>query len=217
MREVRKATCFLPERTAWFRGLPQSIYAPSFPKDKTIFEDMKEKQKDSVRKRIEERDVLFAYENIPGTDMSVVYLGKIWTDSWRGTYQTRNVCIFVLICVVLACFAVSYYVTCSISDPIRQLIKVMDKAGKGKWTVRYPISGNDEITVLGERFNDMADRTNQLIEQVYLSEIRRQKLQLSWKNAQLDAMLMQINPHFCTIHLTLFVGRRCMRQTERAE
>ena len=88
-----------------------------------------------MRKRIEERDVLFAYENIPGTDMSVVYLGNM-DRLLEGTYQTRNVCIFVLICVVLACFAVSYYVTCSISDPIRQLIKVMDKAGKGKWTVR---------------------------------------------------------------------------------
>ena len=62
--------------------------------------------------------------------------------------------------------------------------------------MRYQNSGNDEITALGDRFNEMADKTNQLIEQVYLSEIRRQKLQLSWKNAQLDAMLMQINPHF---------------------
>ena len=42
----------------------------------------------------------------------------------------------------------------------------------------------------------MAENTNHLIDQVYLSEIHRQKLQLSWKNAQLDAMLMQINPHF---------------------
>ena len=42
----------------------------------------------------------------------------------------------------------------------------------------------------------MAEKTNQLIEQVYLSEIHRQRAQISWKNAQLDAMLMQINPHF---------------------
>ena len=33
-------------------------------------------------------------------------------------------------------------------------------------------------------------------DRVYVSEIRRQQLQISWKNAQLDAMLMQINPHF---------------------
>ena len=72
----------------------------------------------------------------------------------------------------------------------------MSKTADGRWTVRYENSGNDEITTLGDQFNDMAEKTNQLIEQVYLSEIKRQRAQLSWKNAQLDAMLMQINPHF---------------------
>ena len=42
----------------------------------------------------------------------------------------------------------------------------------------------------------MADKTDQLIEQVYLSEIRRQEVSISWTNARLDALLMQINPHF---------------------
>lgn len=186
---------FLAGKDSVVQGFNPSIYAPSFPKDREIFKELEEKQTDCARKMIEGRDVLLSYERIPGTELSVVYLGNM-DMLLAGTYRTRNVCVFVLICVVLACFAVSYYVTCSISDPIRQLIQVMDQAGEGKWTVRYPNSGKDEITVLGERFNDMADRTNQLIEQVYLSEIRRQKLQLSWKNAQLDAMLMQINPHF---------------------
>lgn len=186
---------FLAGKDSVVQGFNPSIYAPSFPKDKKIFEELEEKQKDCVRRKIEGRDVLLSYERIPGTEMAVVYLGDM-DMLLAGTYRTRNVCVFVLICVVLACFMVSYYVTCSISDPIRKLIHVMDQAGEGTWTVRYPNSGKDEITLLGERFNDMADRTNQLIEQVYLSEIRRQKLQLSWKNAQLDAMLMQINPHF---------------------
>ena len=49
---------------------------------------------------------------------------------------------------------------------------------------------------MGDCFNEMAEKTSQLIEQVYLSEIRRQQISLSLKNAQLDALLMQINPHF---------------------
>ena len=72
----------------------------------------------------------------------------------------------------------------------------MKKTGSGKWTARYENSGHDEITDLGNRFNEMAENTNHLIDQVYISEIRRQRTLLSWKNAQLDAMLMQINPHF---------------------
>ena len=86
--------------------------------------------------------------------------------------------------------------TCSISEPVSQLVRVMKKTGDGKWNARYENSGHDEITILGDRFNEMADKTDQLIDQVYLSEIKRQKISISWANARLDALLMQINPHF---------------------
>ena len=72
----------------------------------------------------------------------------------------------------------------------------MDKTADGSWSVRYENAGNDEITILGDQFNKMAEKTDRLIDQVYVSEIHRQRALLSWKNAQLDAMLMQINPHF---------------------
>ena len=95
--------------------------------------------------------------------------------------RIRNLCILVLICVVIAAFILSHYVTISISDPIRRLVRVMGKTADGRWTARYENSGNDEITILGDQFNEMAEKTNQLIEQVYLSEIRRQRAQISWK------------------------------------
>lgn len=172
-----------------------NIAFPSFPSDRGLFESMRKNKKQVIRTKFDGEDVLFAYENIPGTKMFSVYIADMKILLER-TGHTRNLSILVLFGIVIGCFAISYYVTKSISEPVRRLVKVMGKAGDGKWTVRYQNSGNDEITVLGERFNEMADKTNQLIEQVYLSEIRRQKLQLSWKNAQLDAMLMQINPHF---------------------
>lgn len=176
-------------------GFNPNIESPSFPANHDLFHKMQKNKKDVVRTEINGKDVLLAYENIPETDMFSVYIADMRILLER-TGHTRNLCILVLCGIVIGCFAISYYVTRSISEPVRRLVKVMGKAGDGKWTVRYQNSGNDEITVLGDRFNEMADKTNQLIEQVYLSEIRRQKLQLSWKNAQLDAMLMQINPHF---------------------
>ena len=168
-----------------------------------------------IRTKFDGEDVLFAYENIPGTKMFSVYIADMKILLER-TGHTRNLSILVLFGIVIGCFAISYYVTKSISEPVRRLVKVMGKAGDGKWTVRYQNSGNDEITVLGERFNEMADKTNQLIEQVYLSEIRRQKLQLSWKNAQLDAMLMQINPHFLYNTLDIIRWEQCMKPMEKA-
>ena len=191
----QNSNLFLIGQDGVLTGFNPSISAPSFPAADSVFEKMKKNKKDVVRTDFDGKKVLFAYENIPGTDMFSVYIADM--DMLLSSLtKTRNLCIGVLIAVIIICCGISYFVTKSISDPIRKLVKVMGKAGDGKWTVRYENSGSDEITVLGDRFNEMADKTNQLIEEVYLSEIHRQKLQLSWKNAQLDAMLMQINPHF---------------------
>ena len=176
----------------WFNP---SISAPSFPKDKVLFSEMIKNEQHVLRTKLDHRNVLLAYEKIPGTDFFVAYIADL-ALLLKHTYQIRNLCIAVLFGTVIASFIISYYVNISISHPIRQLVSVFKKSGDGKWTTRYNNFGHDEITILGERFNEMADKTNHLIEQVYLSEIKRQKTLLSWKNAQLDAMLMQINPHF---------------------
>lgn len=176
----------------WF---DPSIKSPSFPRIPELFEEMLQKRKSIEQIQLDRQNILLAYEQIPDTEMFACYIASL--DALLAhSYHIRNLCVLVLIGTVIACFILSYYVTFSISDPLKKLNRVMKKTGSGKWTARYENSGHDEITALGDRFNEMAENTNQLIDQVYLSEIHRQKLQLSWKNAQLDAMLMQINPHF---------------------
>ncbi|MDY3017531.1 MAG: histidine kinase [Blautia sp.] len=176
----------------WF---DPSIKSPSFPRIPELFEEMLQKRKSIEQIQLDRQNILLAYEQIPDTEMFACYIASL--DALLAhSYHIRNLCVLVLIGTVIACFILSYYVTFSISDPLKKLNRVMKKTGSGKWTARYKNSGHDEITALGDRFNEMAENTNQLIDQVYLSEIHRQKLQLSWKNAQLDAMLMQINPHF---------------------
>lgn len=176
----------------WF---DPSIKSPSFPRIPELFEEMLQKRKSIEQIQLDRQNILLAYEQIPDTEMFACYIASLDT-LLAHSYHIRNLCVLVLIGTVIACFILSYYVTFSISDPLKKLNRVMKKTGSGKWTARYENSGHDKITALGDRFNEMAENTNQLIDQVYLSEIHRQKLQLSWKNAQLDAMLMQINPHF---------------------
>ena len=176
----------------WF---DPSIKSPSFPRIPELFEEMLQKRKSIEQIQLDRQNILLAYEQIPDTEMFACYIASLDT-LLAHSYHIRNLCVLILIGTVIACFILSYYVTFSISDPLKKLNRVMKKTGSGKWTARYENSGHDEITALGDRFNEMAENTNQLIDQVYLSEIHRQKLQLSWKNAQLDAMLMQINPHF---------------------
>lgn len=176
----------------WFNP---SLTAPAFPKDNLLYREMLQDGQGIREKKIDGKKVILAYEQIPNTGVFVAYIAEL-AVLYKGTYQIRNLCILVLFLIIIACFVISYYVTSSISEPVSQLIKVMKKTGDGKWNARYENSGHDEITILGDRFNEMADKTDQLIDQVYLSEIKRQKISISWANARLDALLMQINPHF---------------------
>ena len=46
-----------------------------------------------------------------------------------------------------------------------------------------------EVAFLGERFEVMADKVNSLIQQVYVADVKK-------KEAELEALMNQINPHF---------------------
>ena len=191
----RDGNAFLVGRDGVLLSYNPSIQAPAFPKESHLYELMEKEKSGITEEKIDGKKVLIAFERVSGTGMFVTYFADM-DVLFAGTHHIRNLCILVLLITVVACFVISYYVTVSISDPVKELVEVMQETGGGKWTARYPNSGNDELTVLGERFNEMTDKTDQLIEQVYRSEIRRQEISISWKNAQLSALLMQINPHF---------------------
>ena len=191
----KEGNAFLSGRDGLLMSYSPNILAPSFPKSNDKYEQMLENEKGIIESSADDQIILTAYQRIPSTNLLTTYM--VNKDlAFESIYQLRNFCLLILAFVVAASVLIAYFVTKSISQPVDQLISVMKKAGNGEWNSRYPNSGNDEITILGDCFNEMAEKTGQLIEQVYLSEIRRQQISLSLKNAQLDALLMQINPHF---------------------
>lgn len=191
----KEGNAFLSGRDGLLMSYSPNMLAPSFPKSNDKYEQMLENEKGIIESSADDQIILTAYQRIPSTNLLTTYM--VNKDlAFESIYQLRNFCLMILAFVVAASVLIAYFVTKSISQPVDQLISVMKKAGNGEWNARYPNSGNDEITILGDCFNEMAEKTGQLIEQVYLSEIRRQQISLSLKNAQLDALLMQINPHF---------------------
>ncbi|OIJ17501.1 histidine kinase [Anaerobacillus alkalilacustris] len=86
---------------------------------------------------------------------------------------------------VLATLFVSYKIT----SPIRVLVKNIRQVEKGNMQAQFQSLGNDEIGVLGERFKNMMERINQLIDREY-------KLELENKTNELKVLQSQINPHF---------------------
>lgn len=74
-------------------------------------------------------------------------------------------------------------------SPLKEVRRVMKDFQNGNFNVRLNISGNDEIALLGSSFNQMSSKVQDLMNQVYVVQIKQ-------KEAELNALQEQINPHF---------------------
>ncbi|MGG1554897.1 sensor histidine kinase [Paenibacillus ferrarius] len=76
-----------------------------------------------------------------------------------------------------------------VTSPFKQLAKSMNKVGKGEFNTSVQIKGEDEMAMLGSNFNKMVHHLQNLINDLYDEQRRKQK-------AQFQALQAQINPHF---------------------
>lgn len=77
------------------------------------------------------------------------------------------------------------------TEPIKQLVKSMNRVGKGELKTEVTVRGNDEIAALSHNFNKMVKQLQELIDDLSEEQQRKQK-------AQFQALQAQINPHFLT-------------------
>jgi two-component system, sensor histidine kinase YesM len=75
------------------------------------------------------------------------------------------------------------------TKPIIRLHDVTKAIKQGDLTARIELSGNNDVAQLGQSFNHMLDTIEEMIEQVKLQEEAK-------RNAELDMLQAQINPHF---------------------
>jgi len=109
--------------------------------------------------------------------------------------------VFVCVALSLALLAVFGYVSVHnaryLSGPILRLEKEFEMAEQGNFAI--PIHGKSnlvEIDSLFSRFHVMAYRLDKLITEVYEARIKEEKLIAAARQAQLQSLQMQINPHF---------------------
>jgi len=80
--------------------------------------------------------------------------------------------------------------------PIRRLVTHLEQLEGGNLHVRVEVTGKDEIQFLNHRFNRMMRRLQDLIQRISEFELREVHLRLWQKEAQIQALQNQINPHF---------------------
>lgn len=107
----------------------------------------------------------------------------------RETYSIRNFILLVGVFTIIAAFLMALIFSQSITRPIKSLVKSMKKAEEGDFSIRVDIGGAEEIKSLKSSFNRMVGKIDELIRKVYEEENKK-------KEAELQALQAQINPHF---------------------
>lgn len=114
----------------------------------------------------------------------------------KPIYRMRFINFMVLLIVIAVGGAGFYLVAISIAHPVQRLIRTMKRVGSGDFDAVYKPESHDEIGVLCNEFDNMVRDMLDLLDRAYISEAKQKELELAQKSAQLDALQMQVNPHF---------------------
>lgn len=135
-------------------------------------------------------DGIHIYEKLSAPWMEWTLVKRIpyetlYKDARQLTLINSLVVSLFLIVAAIAALYISYRFT----NPIKQLIRYINKIETGNMDVDIDIHRTDEIGILAKRFHQLMQRINQLI-------IREYRLELASKTNQLKALQAQVNPHF---------------------
>ena len=114
----------------------------------------------------------------------------------KNFYMSILICAVISVLLLIGFLLVSLRNAESISRPVRLLEKKCELVAKGHFDIRNENSGILEIDRLFTRFKDMAEQLDNLIHKVYEAKIKEQSLIAESRQAQMQALQMQINPHF---------------------
>jgi len=95
----------------------------------------------------------------------------------------------VSVAAILVSLIVSTILSNSITKPLAELESLMKEFEEGETNVCFKGHSNDEIGRLGQRFNNMIDSINNLINMVYNEQHKK-------REAELEIFRSQIKPHF---------------------
>lgn len=117
----------------------------------------------------------------------------VQTVSVREFYKnlSRQIVLSAVLVVIVLTVSLLFVkmATSRIAKPTRELMESMKHLGKDNRYPRVNVISQDEIGMIGTEYNKMTEHIETLIEQVY-------KMELTRKQAELEFLQMQINPHF---------------------
>lgn len=104
-------------------------------------------------------------------------------------FRIKNFVLILSIFISLLTICSIFFISRKISLPLIEMVKAMSDVKEGNFDQKICIDGSYEVRVLGSTFNSMLDELEKHIKQLLTEQEERRK-------AELNALQMQINPHF---------------------
>lgn len=131
---------------------------------------------------------LYMYSTSPNTKWKVITSIPV-SELTRDAVLVRNVTWAAMIVTLLVAMLISFFMAYALTNPLRKLMRLMKSVREGDLDVQFQVKYRDEIGQLGNQFNRMIGHIGQLIRDIYQMETKK-------KEAELQALQNQINPHF---------------------
>ena len=112
---------------------------------------------------------------------------KAEMDMFYQRVITGSMISFAILTLMVLAFSI--YLPKSFTKPITDLIGVTDRVSRGDLSARSNNDSSDEVGVLAHSMNQMIDKINELLSQITKEQIRI-------REAELELLQSQINPHF---------------------
>jgi two-component system sensor histidine kinase YesM len=134
------------------------------------------------------KDYYIAYQEIRETGWRIVSM--ITAAQYEEEVISLRTRIFLIIAVSFTLSIILLVLwSNSMSKPIRNLSRMMQRVEMGTYDVRFDYPYENEMGVLSRNFNNMVERINYLIKEVYQEQLLQQRTELKY-------LKTQINPHF---------------------
>ncbi|WP_159881499.1 cache domain-containing sensor histidine kinase [Paenibacillus puerhi] len=137
---------------------------------------------------VDKEDYLLLHRKLPYSDWRLVSMvpyreAVSQINAVQGTNYFLQAFFFVLFLLILVTLVRQF------TKPIYRLGRVVSRVEDGNLQIRTGIRGGDEISRLGQSFDRMLDRIEEMLHQVTWEQTRKRKAELAMLQAQ-------INPHF---------------------
>lgn len=110
--------------------------------------------------------------------------------------QMKWIALALYVGSLLLCMVIIYAISTGLTKRLTVLALKIKEMNTDNLQSFIEVKGNDEISQVSYKFNQMMARMDLLIKQVYEAEIDRKELELKRRESELYALQAQINPHY---------------------